>query len=191
MSASSLLRTARHSRGVSQRALALAAHVSQPGIAAVESGAHDTTLDRLELLLVPLGQRVSLLPTRSRPVWQVAVDLRAALDSGDDKRAWREIIQCSDDLARETYATRVALAVTQPLPVGDARYDALLAAVTDYHLSRDTLPRPLWLDLPDYRLAEPWDVEAVPSLRDQARHDTPPAIARHGVFLAAVELESA
>ena len=190
MSASSLLRTARHSRGVSQRALALAAHVSQPGIAAVESGAHDTTLDRLELLLVPLGQRVSLLPTRSRPVWQVAVDLRAALDSGDDKRAWREIIQCSDDLARETYATRVALAVTQPLPVGDARYDALLAAVTDYHLSRDRLPRPLWLDLPDYRLAEPWDVEAVPSLRDQARHDTPPAIARHGVFLAAVELES-
>jgi transcriptional regulator with XRE-family HTH domain len=190
MSASLLLRTARHSRGMSQRALAQAAHVSQPGIAAVESGAHDTTLDRLELLLVPLGQRVSLLPTRARPVWQVAVDLRAALESGDEGRAWREIIQCSDDLAREAYATRVALAVTQPLPVGDSRYDALLAAVTDYHLSRDELPRPVWLDLPGYRLPEPWDVEVVPSLRDQARIETPSAIARHGVFLAAAELAS-
>ncbi|MHB1614758.1 MAG: helix-turn-helix domain-containing protein [Actinomycetes bacterium] len=190
MSASSLLRTARHARGVSQRELARAAHVSQPGIAAVESGAHDTTLDRLDLLLVPLGQRVSLLPTRARPVWQVAVDLRAALEASDEKRAWREIVQCSDDLARETHATRVALAVTQPLPVGDSRYDAVLAAVTDYHLSRDGLPRPVWLDLPEYQLAEPWDVEEVPSLRDRARSDTPPAIARHGVFLAAAELAS-
>ena len=190
MSASSLLRTARHARGVTQRALARSAQVSQPGIAAVESGAHDTTVDRLEQLLVPLGQRVSLLPTRSRPVWQVAVDLRIALESGEEGRAWREVIQCSDDLAREAHPTRVALAVTQPLPVGDSRYDALLAAVTDYHLSRDALPRPLWLDLPDYRLAEPWDVETVESLRDRARDETPPAIARHGVFLAAAELAS-
>jgi hypothetical protein len=48
----------------------------------------------------------------------------------------------------------------------------------------------VWLDLPGYRLAEPWDVEAVPSLRDRARHETPPAIAQHGVFLAAAELAS-
>ncbi len=190
MSASSLLRTARHARGVSQRALAQAAQVSQPGIAAVESGAHDTTLDRLERLLVPLGQRLSLLPTRARPVWQMAVDLRAALEVGDQKLAWRQIIQCSDDLSRECPATRVALTVTQPLPVGDARYDALLAAVADHHLARDSLPRPSWLDLPDYRLAEPWDVEGVPSLRARARRRTPPAIARHGVFLAASELTS-
>lgn len=190
MSASSLLRTARHSRGVSQRALAQAAHVSQPGIAAVESGTHDATFDRLDLLLAPLGQRVTLLPTRSRPVWAVAVDLRAALDSGDEGRAWREVIQCSDDLACAEHTTRVALAVTRPLPVGDSRYDALLAAVTDYQLSRESLPRPLWLDLPDYRLVEPWDVEDIPSLRDRARRATPTAIAQHGVFLAASELAS-
>lgn len=190
MSASTLLRTARHARGVSQRGLARAAGVSQPGIATVESGAHDTTAHRLEMLLAALGHRLSVLPTRSRPVWQVAVDLRIALEVGDDRQAWREIIQCSDDLAREEPATRVALAVTQPLPVGDARYDVLLAAVTDHHLTRDALPRPAWLDLPDYRLTQPWDVEDVPSLRDQARRDTPSGIARHGVYLAAAELAS-
>jgi len=56
------------------------------------------------------------------------------------------------------------------------RYDAHLAAVTDYHLTLDALPRPVWLDHPDYRLAEPWDVEEFPSLRDQARQDTPPPL---------------
>ena len=118
--ASSLLRTARHAHGVSQRALAESARVSRLGIPAVESGARDTTLYRLEQLLVPLGQRLSLFATRARPIWQVAVDLPAALGVGDERRASREIIQGSDDLTRETRATLVALAVTQPPLVSDS-----------------------------------------------------------------------
>jgi transcriptional regulator with XRE-family HTH domain len=190
MTAATLLRTARHARGVSQRALSTAAHVSQPGIASVESGSHDTTVGRLELLLTALGQRVTVLPTRTRPVWEAAVALREALDEGNQSTAWREIIQLADDLARENGATRVALTVTKPLPVGDARYDALLAAVTDFRLSQDRLPRPEWLDDSEYRLEEPWDVEEIPALQSVARRQTPEAIARHGVFLREAELAS-
>jgi transcriptional regulator with XRE-family HTH domain len=190
MTAAMLLRTARHARGVSQRALSTAANVSQPGIASVESGSHDTTVGRLELLLTALGQRVTVLPTRTRPVWEAAVALREALDEGNQSTAWREIIQLADDLARETGATRVALTVTKPLLVGDARYDALLAAVTDFRLSQDRLPRPEWLDDSEYRLEEPWDVEKIPDLQSVARRQTPEAIARHGVFLREAELAS-
>jgi len=190
MKASTLLRTARAARGVSQRELSKAAHVSQPGIAAVESGSHDTTVGRLELLLTALGQRMTVLPTRTRPVWEAAVALRQALDEGNESTAWREIIQLADDLAREDGATRVALTVTRPLLVGDTRYDALLAAVTDLRLSQDRLPRPAWLDASAYRLDPPWDVEVIPALQSKARRQTPRAVARHGVFLRAAELAS-
>lgn len=190
MTASTLLRTARHARGVSQRALSKAAHVSQPGIAAVESGSHDTTVGRLDLLLMALGQRITILPTRTRPVWEAALALRQALDESNGSTAWREIIQLADDLAREDGATRVSLTVTRPLPVGEVRYDALLAAVTDLRLSQDQLPRPPWLDSSEYRLDEPWDVEEIPALQADARRQTPQAIARHGVYLRESELES-
>ena len=190
MTAATLLKTARHARGVSQRALSQVAHLSQPGIASVESGSHDTTVGRLDLLLTALGQRVTILPTRTRPVWEVAVALREALDGGNESTAWREIIQLADDLAREKGATRVALTITRPLPVGNARYDAVLAAVTDHRLSQDGLPRPEWLDAVEYRLDKPWDVEEIPALQSEARRHTPPAISRHGVFLRESELAS-
>ncbi|MDP2014838.1 MAG: helix-turn-helix transcriptional regulator, partial [Actinomycetota bacterium] len=79
MSASSFLRSARGGAGVSQRQLALDSRVTQPAIAVIESGSHDTSVSRLEQLLASLGQRVVLLPTLARPVSEAADALRAAL----------------------------------------------------------------------------------------------------------------
>jgi transcriptional regulator with XRE-family HTH domain len=191
MSASSLLRLARHQRGASQRTLARLANVSQPGIAAVESGAHDTTVSRLEQLLAALNQQIILLPSYCGPVWEAAAHIRIALQEvGPGDRAFRRVIQLSDDLAREGGAVRVALAVTEPAPIGDIRWDALVAGVVDYWLTVDNLPRPDWLDDPRFTLSDPWTLEPVPSLQDDARRRTPTAIRRHGVFLAKSELES-
>lgn len=191
MSAASLLRGARGARGQSQRALARAARVRQPRIATIESGAHDTSVGRLEQLVACLGQRVTLLPTRARPVWEGSLAISEALAEGDESWAFREVIQVSDDLASVPGALRVALAVGPAVPTGDARFDALLAGVVDYWLGADRLPRPGWLDDAGWTLDVGWDVEPVPSLRSAARRATPKAIARHGVFLAASELASA
>ncbi|MDP2287956.1 MAG: helix-turn-helix transcriptional regulator [Actinomycetota bacterium] len=191
MSASSFLRSARGGAGVSQRQLALDSRVTQPAIAVIESGSHDTSVSRLEQLLASLGQRVVLLPTLARPVSEAADALRAALLSHNYEWAWREVIQTSDDLAGVDPAVRVALAVTRPLPVGDRRYDALLAALVDYWMSLDRLPRPMWLDDPHYSLNEPWDIEELESLRARARLATPRSIRRHGVFLDPTQLLSA
>ena len=190
MSASGILRSTRTSHGLSQRALAKAARVRQPGVAAVESGSEDATVSRLEHLLNELDSRLTVLPSRRRPVWAAGEAVRRALDANDERSAWREVIQLNDDLREVDRATCVALAIAPPGRTGDSRFDALIAAVTDYALVDAQLPRPEWLDDDTWSLKEPWDVEEIPSLRKAARKATPPSIRRHGVFLDRAVLAS-
>ncbi len=190
MTAASLLRSARGSHGLSQRALADRARVAQPRIADIEAGQHDTTVRRLEHLLATLGQRIAVLPTLSRPACEAALAIATELASNSDRHAWREVIQLSDDLAGASPAVRVALSVTEPAPTGDHRYDALVAAIVDHWLTTDRLPLPEWVRTPQRTLTEPWHVEPLASLRPAARKATPKAIVRHGIYLAASELES-
>ena len=109
--------------------------------------------------------------------------------AGDESAAYRELIQLSDDLARETGPLRAALTALAPAPI-DSRYDALLAAVAEHHLSHGRLPVPAWVNEPGRFLDEVWFVDDVPALHETARAQTPKAFARHGVFLAASELAS-
>lgn len=190
MSASGILRSTRTSRGLSQRALARAARVRQPGVAAVESGAEDATVSRLEHLLNELGSQLTVVPTRRRPVWATGEDVRRALEAKDEHWAWREVIQLNDDLRGADRATRVALAIAPPGRTGDSRFDALIAAVTDSALVDARLPRPKWLDEATWTLNEPWDVEQIPSLQASAREATPAAVRRHGVYLDRAVLAS-
>jgi hypothetical protein len=156
----------------------------------VESGREDATVSRLEHLLNELGSRLTVLPSRRRPVWAAGEAVRRALDAHDERSAWREVIQLNDDLREADRATCVALAIAPPGRTGDSRFDALIAAVTDSALVDARLPRPEWLDEEAWNLDEPWDVEEIPSLRKAARNATPPAIRRHGVFLDRVVLAS-
>ncbi len=190
MSASGILRSTRTSNGLSQRALAKAARVRQPGVAAVESGSEDATVSRLEHLLNELGSQLTVLPSRRRPVWAAGEAIRRALDANDERSAWREVIQLNDDLREADRATCVALAIAPPGHTGDSRFDALIAAVTDSALVDARLPRPEWLDEDAWSLNDPWDVEEIPSLRKAARKATPPAIRRHGIFLDRAVLAS-
>jgi transcriptional regulator with XRE-family HTH domain len=190
LSASGILRSTRTSNGLSQRALAKAARVRQPGVAAVESGSEDATVSRLEHLLNELGSQLTVLPSRRRPVWAAGEAIRRALDANDERSAWREVIQLNDDLREADRATCVALAIAPPGHTGDSRFDALIAAVTDSALVDARLPRPEWLDEDAWSLNDPWDVEEIPSLRKAARKATPPAIRRHGIFLDRAVLAS-
>jgi transcriptional regulator with XRE-family HTH domain len=183
MSASGILRSTRTSKGLSQRALAEVARVRQPGVAAVEAGSEDATVSRLEHLLNELGSRLTVLPSRRRPVWAAGEAVRLALVADNERSAWREVIQLNDDLRNVDRATCVALAIAPPGRTGDSRFDALIAAVTDSALVDARLPRPAWLNEDAWNLNEPWDVEEIPSLQQAARDATPPAIRRHGVFL--------
>lgn len=80
IAAAKVLREARHRGGLTQRALAERAGVSQPVIAAYEAGRRQPSLPMLLRLVRAAGQRVELrvLPSRVLP---------------DDERAGRELVR--------------------------------------------------------------------------------------------------
>lgn len=191
MDSGSALRAARAARGKTQRQLASDAGTHQPHIAAIESGAHDTTVSGLERHLQALLYRLTVLPTRRRPAWEAALDVADHLRAADEASAFREILQLSDDLAQSPADIRVALVVTPPPHTKDARFDALLAGVVDYWLEECSAPRPAWLDEPTRTIDLQWFVEPLEELHEAARQATPPPVLRHGVVLAEAELRSA
>lgn len=187
MSGQVLLRSARWCGGLSQRELALRAGDHQPTIAAIEAGRRDVRVGHLERLVARAGCRLSLIPTTAAPVAEVAAGGAEWLATGDVDSAWRAFIQANDDLAAALADVRVALCVCQPTPTGDPRFDAALAALVAHHLSDAGLPVPAWVDDSSRFLAEPWSPDMFgprgPDL------DVPEAFARHGVLIAASELE--
>ena len=186
--ASRLLSSARRYRGVSGRALARQTSSSQAGLVEVEGGITDATTDRLDKLLRALDYQVTTLPTRRGTAAGASEEIRGFVEEGNVDAAYRVVLQLADDLASSNPALRVALCVTPPAPTGDAGFDALVAGVVDHLLTQDRLPLPEWVGEDTRSLAEPWDIEPVPSLRAAARRRTPEALRRHGVYLDPAEL---
>jgi hypothetical protein len=169
--------------------LAARAGEYQPTISAVEMGDHDPSVAHLGRLLAATGHRLVALPTTARPVYEAAAAIAAALRCGDEPTAFRESIQLSDDLARESGPLLAALCALAPAPT-DGRYDALIAGIAEHYLQAAGLPLPSWVHEPGRFLRDPWFVDDVPALHEQTVAATPPALVRHGVFLASSELAS-
>jgi transcriptional regulator with XRE-family HTH domain len=188
MTTAQLVREARRGRGITQRALALAAGVTQPGLADIERSAHDTRVGSLERLIGAAGYKLFVLPTASSAAatWADLIyeELRSSRHS--EEVAFRALIGLSDDLAGSPGPLRVALCVAAPALCGDARFDAAIAALVEYHLRRDDLPLPEWVHEPNRTLSDPW---AVSPYTDAA--EVPIELQRHGVLLAETELASA
>jgi transcriptional regulator with XRE-family HTH domain len=187
--AATLLRSARRSAHLTQRDLADRAGVPQPAIADVESTKRDTKVQTLGTLLRATGQRLAALPTTSRTVAETADAIYLALRRRDDDRAYREVLQLNDDLRRSSPDVRVALSVLTPPPTSSQRYDALLAALVEYHLK--TGPRPSWLHEPYRSLAERWYVNDNPYLHESSIAASPKEFARRNIALAESELAAA
>jgi transcriptional regulator with XRE-family HTH domain len=182
-----LLRQARSGSGLSQRALAKKARDHQPNVAAIESGARDARCETLSRLIHASGGSLCVLPTTDATVAAVADEIADLLDRGRERQAYQAFIGLHDDLVRARPATRVALCVMPPRGVGDDRYDALLAALVEHDL--EGLPVPEWATDPK-RDAHDWWVEDLSAVRDRVRALTPPAFARHGIWLDGAELAS-
>lgn len=187
MTTAQLVREARRANGLSQRALAARAGVHQPALADIERSAHDTRGEQLDRLVNAAGFRLAVLPTSARSAadWAdfIYQELRSSRRS--ETVAFRALIGLSDDLAAASKPLRVALCVTPPAPCGDPRFDAGIAAVVDHHLSRDRLPVPDWVGEGSRVLQEPWFVSPYTDL-----DEVPNAFRRHGILLAASELQS-
>lgn len=185
--AAQLLRTARRSSGLSQRALTGRVKVGGSVVADVERSAHDPGAGTLERLLEATGHRLCALPTTSFPVavWADFIYRELRSERRSPRVAFRALIGLSDELAAATKPMRVALCVAVPAACGDVRYDAAIAGLVEHYLTKDQLPIPEWVDQSSRILAEPW--AASPHAE---RFEVPEALLRHGVWLAESDLAS-
>ena len=187
MGASNLVRETRRAKGLSQRNLALQAGISQPALADIERSAHDPCVATLDRVLGAAGCTLTALPTLSWTVSRWADFLYEEVRGGrrSERVMFRAIIGVSDGLRAAEPCLRVALCVAEPPACGDPRFDAALAAVVEHHLTANHLPIPTWVKNPCRFLKNPW--RATPDFEVE---ELLPAFQRHGILLAASELES-
>jgi hypothetical protein len=122
-----------------------------------------------------------------RPVTEWASFIGHELSSSrhSESVAFRALIGLSDDLRAASPLLRAYLCESPPALCGDPRFDAALAALAEHWLVEAQLPVPTWVSEPSRTLEEE---RAVSPYTDVA--DVPSAFRRHGVLLAASELES-
>ncbi len=182
-----LVREARRGRGLTQRALGAKSGVTQSALAAIECSEHDTLVKSLDRLIGAAGYSLFLLPTTSSAVASWADFIHEALrrEKHGEPIAFRALIGLSDQLTAAPGPLRVALCVAPPAPCGEAKYDAALAALVEYHLAKDGLPIPAWVDEPGRSLSESWAASPFTDISE-----IPHAFARRGVLLAESELAS-
>lgn len=186
--AGNLVRAARKRRALTQHQLEARSGIKQANIAALEVHAGDrTALMTVSRLLAAAGEQLAALPSREPTAAETAQRISAAIGQGNRDRALRQLIVFHDGLVASDPAVRVALSVSEPLPTGDAGWDAVLAAVVDHDLGR--APKPTWTAA---RVTKDWflDDRSPVSIRPHIRDHTPTAFRRHGVWVHVDDLES-
>jgi transcriptional regulator with XRE-family HTH domain len=187
--AARLIRQARHTSGLTQRALAARSGTPQPAIARAENSHRDLLVAGLDRLLRSTGHQLIALPTLRSTAAETADVVRLHLAAGREDAAYRDVIQLNDDLVVERGALKVALAVATPATTGDDRYDAFIAGVVDWRLSLDGLPRPTWVD--DVKCLDAcWWVDPTSEGDAEVVAATPTVIRRRGVIIDEAELRS-
>ena len=184
-----LIRSARHAAGLTQLELARRCETAQPAVAAYESGARRPNIATLERLLEACDYDVELV---ARPrvrrgaasLSQLAETMKDDLARGDEQGALRLLFGFADDFRGSSRAGRVALIADEPVPTGDARFDAALAGAAEFFAAEGGIPAPAWVN-GSARFVEPWwFVASRPAFHAYTLANTPARFARHGVFIA-------
>ncbi|WP_308162690.1 helix-turn-helix domain-containing protein [Nocardia alni] len=185
-----LLVAARRNAGLTQSQLAGLANTSQSAVAAYESGRRQPTIAVLDRLLRAAGFQLSLGTERRADLLRLA-DLApliaAAVDDAHRLRLFFEFLRGADEAGAEL----PLLIAAEPAPVGDPRYDALLAATAEHLALHAGFEVPDWV-LSDGRCLDRfWWVSELPSAKAQALLHSPASFRSRGVMLDSHDLEAA
>ncbi len=178
-SASSLLRRARHSAGVSQRELARRAGIPPASVSEIETGKRDPTVSTLVRLLRAADRCLTIGPCR----WTasaVADEIGSCLRAGREDVAFRLLLEFLDDVRATGDRDLLAMVADPPNGTGMSRFDAFLAALVEHSCAAARTPCPRWTSDPG-RFAEPWWFVA--TMHAPALVDNPISFTRHGVVI--------
>ncbi len=187
--ASTLVRSARKSRSLTQVDLAEQTQVHQSNISDIEGG-RDLSVSTLERLLRGTGHRLFALPIQKSDVTDAASAIRGLLKGGNTQGALRVLIQLNDNLVSEHGLRRGVLGISEPEPTGNQVWDAALAGLVAWRLTEENIPLPAWVDNPRFFLPRPRSlrIDSADPIPDAV--DIPPEFARRGVLVWAETFES-
>jgi transcriptional regulator with XRE-family HTH domain len=191
-SAAALLRRVRTAAGLTQTQLARLAGTTQSVVAAYETGAREPTVPTLARLCAAAGTTLELDAAPEPTMYRLADTARdiAATDPGDHARRLRLVFEFLRG-AHDDGHPLTLLVAAEPVPTGDPRFDALLAAVAEDLCIRGTEEPPRWVHRPGRFLAAAWWVADLPSARAAALVHTPASYRRRGVMIDRHDLEAA
>jgi len=185
-----ILQSIRKAHGLSQYEMALKGKTFQANVSSIESGKTDPGISTLESFIAPLGYSLIAIPTRRACAAEMSLDVADELRVNQFDNAIRAVIQLNDNLLASEPLIKLALCLTPPPTTQNQHFDALIAGVCDYYLTKENLPLPAWINEPSRFLQEAWIVDRFEKNIERIRSKTPEAILRHNVLFAESELQS-
>ena len=107
----------------------------------------------------------------------------------DERVRWKLVWEFLEEYRWEPAEIQVRLVHDEPQPVGDERWDALLAALAEHLCAQHDLAPPPWAETRVLR--RPWFPAPLAVLRADALVRAPAAFKKHGVYLSAHDLAAA
>ena len=126
--------------------------------------------------------------TGYRPMTLAELAARLVL-AADDRVRWKLVWEFLEEYRWEPPNVQPSLLREAPVPVGDDRWDALLAALAEHLAARHDLSPPEWAE--SRVLRRPWFPAELKVQRAEALVRAPAAFRKHGVYLSAADLEAA
>jgi hypothetical protein len=132
------------------------------------------------------GAWMAVKPYQPMTIADLAGHLRAT-DSGETR--WRLVWEFLEEYRWEPAAVQVGLLQGEPEAVGDERWDALLAALSEHLCAQHDLAPPAWAA--PRVLRRPWFPAELAIHRVDALVWAPAAFRKHGVYVSANDLTAA
>jgi hypothetical protein len=107
----------------------------------------------------------------------------------DEKIRWRLVSEFLEEYGWEPPEVQIGLLTDEPQSVGDERWDALLAALSEHFSAQHDRSAPDWAEQRVLRRA--WFPAKLAILRMDALVWAPAAFRKHGVFLSVKDLARA
>src|SRR5262245_22156989 len=107
----------------------------------------------------------------------------------DERMRWKLVWEFLEECPWEPAETEISLVQAEPQPVGDERWDALLAALAEHLCAQHDLAPPAWTEQRVLRRA--WFPAELAIQRADALVRAPAAFRKHGVYLSAHDLTAA
>jgi hypothetical protein len=130
----------------------------------------------------------ALTVTGYRPMSLAELGRRVAR-TADAKVRWKLVWEFLEEYRWEQAEAQPSLLQDEPAPVGDERWDALLAALAEHLAARLDLAPPPWAE--SRVLRRPWFPAELQIQRAEALVWAPAAFRKHGVYLSARDLDAA